>query len=199
MRSSVLFFGLSALTGVLAADKVVSMFISDNDEDTVDLIGKVIGTESDRTSYSLTCADTATSCDIGGITVVQGPSTYSAIATVGNPYTVACALGSAVATCTLNINGTESIDSWTENRTSYPVTITAGGSAPGSSAPVSTTASATSTGTKSGASSTTTASAADAEVSGADDTTDNAAMARITGMPWAAGAVAVGMAAVAMV
>ncbi|KAL4865431.1 hypothetical protein BDV12DRAFT_200171 [Aspergillus spectabilis] len=205
MRSSILGLGLglTLLTGAVAADEVVTIFIADNSEPQP-LVGKQISVSSDQTSYSVTCASTVTECDVStGITIVQGPSTYRMLATLENEaYTVDCALGTQIASCSVKLGKEDWSDEFTDTISSYFITITAteAGTLISTSAEVTPTPTETS-------SSTTATRTADAEEEsasgepegedGAEETeSDNAAMAMVTGMPWAVGAVAMGMAAV---
>ncbi|KAL2858581.1 hypothetical protein BJY01DRAFT_201360 [Aspergillus pseudoustus] len=201
MHSSKIFIGLGLMaTTVAAADEVITMYIADN-SNPQPLVGQVLGGHSDTTSYSITCAETVTSCDVdlaGGVTLVQAPSTYEMRASMDDEaYTLACAVGTKIATCSIKLGDEDWTETFTETASEYPVTITSGSSGVASStpAPSSTSTSSTSTGTNEESSSTTpTPSSTDAE--GASETdSDNAAMAQVTGIPWAAGVVAMGMAA----
>ncbi|KAL4923679.1 uncharacterized protein BDV17DRAFT_296096 [Aspergillus undulatus] len=126
MRSNTLLFGFSLLTGVLAADKVVTMYIPDN-EDGQALAGKVIGSNSDTTTYSIGCADSVTeSCEVpSGATFVQAPSSITIIAAEAEQTgTVACSYDDKIATCSLGIDG-EWLATSTDSVLSYEVTVTA--------------------------------------------------------------------------
>ncbi|KAL4994853.1 hypothetical protein BDV10DRAFT_188650 [Aspergillus recurvatus] len=201
MHSSTLFLGLTVLTGslALAADQVVTMYIPDN-ADGPALAAKVIGSESDTTTYSVTCADSVTTtCDIpSGAAIIQAPSTLTVLATeAGQAGTVLCTHDAKTATCSLGIDG-EFILTSTDLVTSYEVTITATETGPSStSKPLVGSASATpttlsSSTTKGAEAQSTTATNT---TSGADvqdtDGPDNGAM---TAQPLGAAAVAVLMA-----
>ncbi|KAL4974135.1 hypothetical protein BDW66DRAFT_153177 [Aspergillus desertorum] len=128
MHSSTLFLGLSVLTGsvALAADQVVTMYLPDY-TDGQPLAGKIVGSESDTTTYSVTCAGSVTTtCDVpGGVTIIQAPSTLTVIAIEAElTGTVLCTHDAKTATCSLGLDG-EFITTSTDPVLSYEVTITA--------------------------------------------------------------------------
>ncbi|KAL3447237.1 hypothetical protein BJX65DRAFT_308296 [Aspergillus insuetus] len=199
-KAFLLSFGLMAT--VATADEIVTMFVADG-ASTQPLVGQVIGGRLDTTSYSITCADTVTSCDLeaGGATLVQGPSTHEIRASVDNePYTLACEVGTAVATCSMKIGDEDWSEAFTDTASELPVTITSGSGVPISTpGPATSTSASTATETDSDSDSTTPTptptpssdEAGESEEAGQTDS-DNAAMAQVTGMAWA---VAMGMAA----
>ncbi|KAJ0414037.1 hypothetical protein BJY00DRAFT_319218 [Aspergillus carlsbadensis] len=205
MRSNTLLLSFGLLTGAIAADKVVTMYIPDGD-DSQALAGKIIGSASDTTTYQITCADSVTtSCDVpAGATVIQGPSTANLLAVEsGHTATLDCTHNDKIATCSQGYDG-EWLETTTETVTSYKVTITATETG-SSSTPASASASATSTTTTESASSST----ADADSTGADATTtgadaqetddgDNGAVRLASGVGLGAALMAVGAAAVAL-
>ncbi|KAL4907670.1 hypothetical protein BDW74DRAFT_147949 [Aspergillus multicolor] len=128
MHSSTLFLGLTMLTGAIAADQVVTMYIPDN-ADGPALAGAVIGSDSDTTTYSITCADSVTeSCALpSGASLIQAPGTVTVfVDEAGYTATAACTYGDAdkTATCSVGIDG-EALWSSTDPIRSYEVTITA--------------------------------------------------------------------------
>ncbi|RDW87134.1 uncharacterized protein DSM5745_03776 [Aspergillus mulundensis] len=128
MHSSTLFLGLTMLTGAIAADQVVTMYIPDN-ADGPALAGAVIGTQSDTTTYSITCADSVTeSCIVpSGASIIQAPGTVTIIAAEAEyTGTAACTYGDddETATCSVGIDGEVLLTS-TDPIISYEVTITA--------------------------------------------------------------------------
>ncbi|KAL4945550.1 hypothetical protein BDV06DRAFT_184511 [Aspergillus oleicola] len=200
MRSNTVFLALSILTGALAANEVVTMYIPDN-ADGQDLAGKIIGSNSDTTSYSLTCADSVTeSCDVSsGVTIIQAPSAVTmATAEGGHTGIAACTYNSKTATCSIVIDD-ESPVTTIDPVLSYEVTITATSSASskplsgaGLSSPTPTTmATKTGAGVNATATNTDGASGASTEET---DTPDNGAIGRMTGMSGAAAAVVLGVA-----
>ncbi|KAL2783040.1 hypothetical protein BJX66DRAFT_345309 [Aspergillus keveii] len=202
MHSKTILLSLGLMATVATADEIVTMFVADG-ASTQPLVGQVIGGRLDTTSYSITCADTVTSCDLeaGGATLVQGPSTHEIRASIDNePYTRACEVGTAVATCSIKIGDEDWSDAFTDTASELPVTITSGSGVPISTpGPATSTSVSTTTETDSESDSTTptptpTPSSDEAgESEEAEETdSDNAAMAQVTGMAWA---VAAGMAA----
>ncbi|KAL4798404.1 hypothetical protein BDV19DRAFT_356947 [Aspergillus venezuelensis] len=202
MRSNTVFFALSILTGAIAADEVITMYIPDNGDGQA-LAGAVIGSKSDTTTYSLTCADSVTeSCDLpSGATIIQAPSAVTAtVAEDGYTGVAECTYDSKTATCSIAVD-----DVWLATTidpvVSYEVTITATSSASskplfgtGSSSP---TPKSTTMTTKSGAGANATATNTDgASGAGAEETDvpGNGAMGRMSGMSGAAAAVALGVA-----
>ncbi|KAL4816034.1 hypothetical protein BDW67DRAFT_185178 [Aspergillus spinulosporus] len=128
MRSSALFLGLAILTGsvTLAAAQVVTMYIPDN-ADGQSLAGKIIGSDSNTTTYSVTCADSVTTtCDVpSGVTIIQAPSTVTLLVTeTGHTATVLCTHDAKTGTCSLGMDG-EFVVTSTDPVLSYEVTITA--------------------------------------------------------------------------
>ncbi|KAL4881117.1 hypothetical protein BJY04DRAFT_189941 [Aspergillus karnatakaensis] len=137
MRSNTLLFGLSLLSTAMAASEVVTMYIPDN-ADGQALAGKVLGSNSDTTSYAITCADSVkTSCEVPeGATIIQAPSAATVIAAVEeHTGTVECTYSGKTATCSMAIDG-EWLATDTEAVASYEVTITATGGAESTSKPV---------------------------------------------------------------
>ncbi|KAL3486540.1 hypothetical protein BJX62DRAFT_241870 [Aspergillus germanicus] len=202
MHSKTILLSLGLMATVATADEIVTMFVADG-ASTQPLVGQVIGGRLDTTSYSITCADTVTSCDLeaGGATLVQGPSTHEIRASIDNePYTLACEVGTGIVTCSIKIGDEDWSDSFTDTASELPVTITSGSGVPISTpGPATLTSASTTTGTDSESDSDTptphpTPSSDEAgESEEAEETdSDNAAMAQVTGMAWA---VAVGMAA----
>ncbi|KAL5043455.1 hypothetical protein BDW71DRAFT_188117 [Aspergillus fruticulosus] len=199
MHSSTLFLGLTILTGSLslAADQVVTMFIPDLD-DGLSLAGKVVGSESDTTTYSVTCADSvSTTCEIpNGATIIQAPSTMTILVTeTGRTATVLCTHDAKSATWSLGIDG-EFIVTSTEPVSSYGVTITATetGSASTSKSPVvsaSATPTTLSSSTAKGAETQSTTSTN--TTSGAAQETDGPDNGAMAGQPLGAAAMAVAM------
>ncbi|KAL3464596.1 hypothetical protein BJX64DRAFT_286402 [Aspergillus heterothallicus] len=207
MRSNTILLSIGLMaTAAAAADEVITMYIPDN-SNPQPLVGQVIGGRGETTSYSITCAETVTSCDAdlpGGVTLVQAPSTYQLMAEMDNePYTVACAHDSEIATCSIKLGDEDWSDTFTETASGYAVTITEGSDVTISTSAPSTSAPATSTSTGSDEDSTSTTptpspSAGDGSeesVNAEETDSDNAAMAQVTGVAWAAGTVAMGMAA----
>ncbi|KAL2789385.1 hypothetical protein BJX66DRAFT_307036 [Aspergillus keveii] len=157
MHSTILLLGFSMLTTTVAANQVVTMYLPDND-DTQPLAGRVIGSQSDTTTYVLTCADSVTTtCDLpNAATVIQAPSTLSVIADLsGQTGVAACTHDDEIATCSIGVDG-EWYETNTESVTSYEVTITATGRASSPSTPASSSAPPTSTAVTSSATSSTT-------------------------------------------
>ncbi|KAJ0414478.1 hypothetical protein BJY00DRAFT_294988 [Aspergillus carlsbadensis] len=210
MHSNTILLGLGLMATVATADEIITMYIADNTE-MQSLVGQVLGGHSDTTSYSITCADTVTSCDVdlpGGVTLVQAPSTYEMRASMDDePYTLACEVGAEIATCSIKLGDEDWSDTFTETASEYPVTITSGSgipiSTPGpatSTSASASTASETNSESESGSGSTTPTPTPSSNEAGeseeaSETDSDNAAMAQVTGMAWAAGAVAMGMAA----
>ncbi|CBF82775.1 predicted protein [Aspergillus nidulans FGSC A4] len=127
MHSSTLLLGLAILTGsvTFAADQVVSMYIPGND-DGQPLAGKIVGSDSNRTSYSVTCADSVTTtCNVdSGVTIIQAPSTVTVLVTeTGHTGSVLCTHNAKTGTCSLGMDG-EFFATSTEPVLSYEVTIT---------------------------------------------------------------------------
>ncbi|KAL3443958.1 hypothetical protein BJX65DRAFT_284420 [Aspergillus insuetus] len=157
MHSNTLFLGLSFLTSALAADQVVTMYLPDND-DSQALAGRVIGSQSDTTTYALTCADSVTTtCDLPeAVTIIQAPSTVTVLADLSGQTAVnVCTHDGEIATCSVGVDG-EWYETDTESVTSYEVTITATRTASPPSTPASGSATPTSTTLTSTASSSTT-------------------------------------------
>ncbi|KAL4962994.1 uncharacterized protein BDV14DRAFT_177352 [Aspergillus stella-maris] len=204
MRSNTIFLALSIITGVIAADEIVTMYIPDN-EDGQALAGAVIGSNSDTTTYSVRCADSVTEeCLLStGATIIQAPSAVT-LAAVEDGYTgvAECTYNSKIATCSIAVD-----DVWLATTTdpvvSYEVTITATSSASSkplfgaeSTSPTPTPTPTTMT-TKTGAGANATATNSDGPSgAGAEetDTPGNGAMGRMSGMSGAAAAVALGVA-----
>ncbi|KAL4947878.1 hypothetical protein BDW69DRAFT_177541 [Aspergillus filifer] len=200
MRSNTIFLALSILTGAIAADQVVTMYIPDN-EDGQALAGAVIGSDSDTTTYSVTCADSVTkSCEIpSGATIIQAPSAVT-IVTAEDGYTgvAECTHDSKTATCSIAVDD-QWLDASTDPVHSYEVTITATSSASskplfgsGSTSPTPTTM-ATKTGGEANATATNTDGASGASTE-ETDTPGNGAMGRMTGVSGAAAAAILGVA-----
>ncbi|KAL4736805.1 hypothetical protein BDV11DRAFT_207336 [Aspergillus similis] len=128
MHTSTLFLGLAILTRsvTFAADQVVTMYIPDN-TDGPPLAGKIIGSDFDTTTYSITCADSiTTTCVVpDGVTMIQAPSTVTMLATgSGQTASIVCTHDSKTGTCTLDVDGETFLTS-TDPVISYKVTITA--------------------------------------------------------------------------
>ncbi|KAL4770113.1 hypothetical protein BDW60DRAFT_209300 [Aspergillus nidulans var. acristatus] len=128
MHSSTIFLGLAILTGsvTFAANQVVSIYIPDN-ADGQPLAGKIVGSDSNKTTYSITCADSVTTtCDVhNGATIIQASSTVTIIVTeTGHTGTVLCTHDAKTGTCSLGMDGEFFVTS-TEPVLSYEVTITA--------------------------------------------------------------------------
>ncbi|CEN60502.1 hypothetical protein ASPCAL02938 [Aspergillus calidoustus] len=203
MYSNMLLLGFSILTGALAADQVVTMYLPDND-DAQALAGRVLGSQSDTTTYLIACADSVTTtCDLpAAATVIQAPSTVSLIADVsGEPVVVACTHDDEIATCSMGAGEVWYVTD-TESVTSYGVTITGTGTPSSGSTPASSSATHTSTTPTSSAtqadssqSSTNTTTGAGAQQT---DDDDNGAVTRISGVGLGAALMAIGAAAVAL-
>ncbi|KAL4751223.1 hypothetical protein BDW72DRAFT_193205 [Aspergillus terricola var. indicus] len=128
MLPSTLFLGLAILTSsvTLAADQVVTMYLPDN-ADGQPLAGKIVGSDSNTTTYSLTCADSVTTtCDVpSGATIIQAPSTVTILVTeTGHTATMLCTHDAKMGTCSLGMDG-EFLVTSTDPVLSYGVTITA--------------------------------------------------------------------------
>ncbi|KAL5343366.1 hypothetical protein BJX70DRAFT_393935 [Aspergillus crustosus] len=178
MRSNTLFLGFTVLTGALAADQVVTIFLPDN-EDGPALAGRVLG---------------------------SAPSTITVLGVASEiTGTAICAYDDDIATCSAAVDG-EFYDTSTQSVTSYPVTITATDEVltpifplSGSTSP--TPSSGTTTTTRAAdAQSTTAANTTTSGGAGAQETDggDNGAMALMSGLSFGAVAAVVG-AAVALV
>ncbi|KAL3495029.1 hypothetical protein BJX62DRAFT_233681 [Aspergillus germanicus] len=207
MHSNTLFLGLSFLTSALAADRVVTMYLPDND-DSQALAGRVIGSQSDTTTYAITCADSVTTtCDLPyAVTVIQAPSTVSVVADLSGQTAVnVCTHDDEIATCSVGVDG-EWHETDTESVTSYEVTITATGTASSPSTPASGSATPTSTTLTSTASSSTTETnstpSASNTTTGADaqqtDDGDNGAVTAMSGVGLGAALMAVAAGAIAL-
>ncbi|CAL5873066.1 uncharacterized protein PFLUO_LOCUS7335 [Penicillium psychrofluorescens] len=195
--------------GLAAAESsVVSLFIFDADPQS--LVGSVVASNSDTTTYSINCApgENANKCGFApGFTYIEAPTTVNwELAPPHNTYGhVGCSMGgSTAAVCTLTIQHQVIGSSRTEltqvttlskgDVTYMPVTITAGPSAaaPGAST-TATGASTTATGastTATGASTTTTSKAsttATSQASGASSSasTSTGGLPQITANPGA--------------
>ncbi|KAL6235093.1 hypothetical protein BDW75DRAFT_210533 [Aspergillus navahoensis] len=190
MHSSTVFLGLTILSGSLAvaADQVVTMYIPDN-ADGPALAGKIIGSESDTTTYSITCADSiSTTCEIPiGATIIEAPSTLTVLAAeAGQTGTVICTHDAKTATCSLGFDGEFLITS-TDPVLSYEVTITATETGAASATPTTSSRSTTKGAEAQSTTASNTTSGADAQET---DEPDNGAMA---GQPLGAAAMAVAM------
>ncbi|KAL2849397.1 hypothetical protein BJX68DRAFT_237999 [Aspergillus pseudodeflectus] len=207
MHSNTLLLGFGILTGAIAADQVVTMYLPDND-DSQALAGRILGSQSDTTTYLIACADSVTTtCDLpAAATVIQAPSTVSLIADVsGEAVVVACTHDDEIATCSMGAGEVWYVTD-TESVTSYGVTITATGTPSSASTPASSSATRTSTTLGSSASSPTTQ--ADSSQSSTNTTTGadaqetddegNGAVTRLSGVGLGAALMAVGAAAVAL-
>ncbi|BCS18146.1 uncharacterized protein APUU_10974S [Aspergillus puulaauensis] len=207
MRSNTLLLVLTLCTSALAADDVVTMFIPDNEKGQA-LAGKVLGSQSDTTTYALACADSVKTCDLpsgDSITVVHAPSTMSILENgAKHNVTIACDHGHKSATCSLHVDD----GGWTGTTTypvhSYAVTVTATETETGSSGDTSASASASPSGTtwtSSSVAPTSSPSSTPTDGEGSEETdgpgNGAGAIGQEAGMSFAAGAaaVAVGVAA----
>ncbi|KAL3455386.1 hypothetical protein BJX64DRAFT_295081 [Aspergillus heterothallicus] len=206
MRSNTLFLALPFVTGALAANQIISMYIPGTEGSDflngTDIAVEVLGSQSSTTTYLLTCFDD--DCDIPGGTIIQGPGTVSMLASDDSlSYTasVICTHDDKKATCSGGMVG-DDVETETEDVTSIPVTIT--GTASVSSTPAAASASATSTIATSTAS-----SSSSSETQGANSTSggagaeetgdnDNGAVSQVAGARFGAALVALGVAAFAM-